>query len=73
MEVYVMDKDIMVTEYLKIYFACHPDELPKDPQKAFDLMGKLHKKYKNIFIDDFKTKSSKFVDKFMDDKKGGYY
>jgi hypothetical protein len=68
-----MDKDIMVTEYLKIYFTCHPDELPKDPQKAFDLMGKLHKKYKNIFIDDFKTKSTKFVDKFLDDKKGTYY
>jgi hypothetical protein len=68
-----MDKDIMVTEYLKIYFTCHPSELPKDPQKAFELMSRLHKKYKNIFIDDFKSKSGKFVDRFMDDKKDTYY
>ena len=69
-----MDKDHMVSEYLKIYFSCHPGELPKDPEKAFDLMSKLHKKYKNIFIDDFKTKSGKFVDKFMDkNKKDEYY
>ena len=67
-----MDKDIMVSEYLKIYFTCHPEELPKDPQKAFELMGKLHKKYKNTFIDDFKSKSSKFVEKFMDEKKDTY-
>jgi hypothetical protein len=68
-----MDKDMLVVEYLKIYFNAHPGELPKDPQKAFDLMSKLHKKYKKIFIDDFKTKSGKFVDKFMDDKKDTYY
>jgi len=68
-----MDKDLMVIEYLKVYFGAHPDELPKDPQKAFELMNKLHKKYKTIFIDDFKTKSGKFVDKFMDDKKDTYY
>ena len=67
-----MDKDLLVSEYMKIYFTCHPEELPKDPQKAFDLMRKLHNKYKNIFIDDFKSKSGKFVDKFMDDDKGGY-
>jgi hypothetical protein len=69
----IMDKDLMVSEYLKIYFSCHPEELPKDPQKAFELMSKLHKKYKNIFIDDMKTKSGKFVDKFMDDDKDTYY
>jgi hypothetical protein len=68
-----MDKDIMVSEYLKIYFNCHPGELPKDPEKAFELMSQLHKKYKNRFIDDFKSKSGKFVDKFMDDKKDRYY
>jgi hypothetical protein len=69
-----MDKDIMVTEYIRIYFSCHPQELPKDPEKAFQLMSQLHKKYKNIFIDDFKAKSSKFVDKFMDkDEKERYY
>ena len=62
----------MVSEYLKIYFSCHPEELPKDPQKAFELMSQLHKKYKNIFIDDMKTKSGKFVNKFMDDDKDTY-
>jgi len=61
-----MDHDVMVTEYLRIYFTCHPEELPKDPEKAFELISKLHKKYRNTFIDDFKIKSSKFVDKFMD-------
>jgi hypothetical protein len=70
-----MDKDQIVSEYVKIYFTCHPGELPKDPDKAFELMGKLHKKYKNRFIDDFKAKSGKFVDKFIedDDEKGRYY
>jgi len=68
----MLDKDLMVSEYLKIYFTCHPDELPKDPQKAFELMSTLHKKYKNIFIDDMKTKSGKFVDKFMDEDKDTY-
>jgi hypothetical protein len=69
-----MDKDIMVSEYIRIYFSCHPQELPKDPEKAFQLMSQLHKKYKNIFMDDFKAKSSKFVDKFMDkDEKERYY
>ena len=67
-----MDKDMLVSEYLKIYFTCHPGELPKDPEKAFDLMSKLHKKYKNIFIDDFKSKSEKYVDKFLDEKKDTY-
>ena len=50
-----MDKDILISEYLKIYFSCHPEELPKDPEKAFELLGKLHKKYKSRFIDDFKA------------------
>jgi hypothetical protein len=69
-----MDKDMMVSEYIRIYFSCHPEELPKDPEKAFQLMSQLHKKYKNIFIDDFKAKSSKFVDKFLDkDEKERYY
>ncbi len=71
-----MDKDILISEYLKIYFSCHPEELPKDPEKAFELLGKLHKKYKKRFLDDFKAKSGKFVDKFIDDDdddNGGYH
>ncbi len=67
-----MDKDGMVVEFLKIYFSCHPGELPKDPEKAFQLMSRLHKKYKNTLIDNFKSKSGKFVDRFMDDKGDGY-
>jgi len=68
-----MDKDLQVVEYLKIYFQAHPEELPKDPEKALALINNLHKKYKNKFIADFKEKSGKFVDKFMDDKKDRYY
>ncbi len=60
----------MISEYLKIYFSCHPEELPKDPEKAFELLGTLHKKYKNRFIDDFKAKSGKFVDRFIEDDDG---
>jgi hypothetical protein len=68
-----VDKDLLISEYLKIYFTCHPQELPKDPEKAFELLSKLHKKYKNIFIDDFKAKSGKIVDKFLDPDKDTYY
>jgi hypothetical protein len=68
-----MDKDLMVVEFLKIYFTCHPGELPKDPQKAFEMMSTLHKKYKGIFIKDFKTRSGDFVDKFMEDKDDKYF
>lgn len=68
-----MDKDLISIEYVKIYFSCHPDELPKDSMKALEKIQGIHKKYKNKIIDDFKTKSDKYVDKFMDDKKDKYY
>ncbi len=68
-----MDKDQIVVNYLQIYFNCYPEELPKDPDKALVKMQELHKKYKDIIIDGLKTKSDKFVDKFMDDKKDVYY
>ncbi|MGD9486878.1 MAG: hypothetical protein AB7W47_02545 [Calditrichaceae bacterium] len=69
-----MDKDSVVVEYLKIYFRSHPDLVPDDADKAFELFQKMHKKYKNKFMDDFKQKSEKFVDKFFDDKdKNKYY
>ena len=68
-----MDKDAIAIEYVKMYFACHPEELPKDSMKALEVMQEFHKKYKNKIIDDFKTKSDKYVDKFMDDKKDRYY
>ena len=41
-----MDKDILAAEYLKIYYNCHPDELPKDPDKALKKLQEMHKKYK---------------------------
>ena len=68
-----MDKDAIAIEYVKMYFASHPEELPKDSMKALEVMQEFHKKYKNKIIDDFKTKSDKYVDKFMDDKKDRYY
>jgi hypothetical protein len=68
-----MDKDAIAIEYVKIYFACHPEELPNDQMKALEKMREFHKKYKNKIIEDFKSKSDKYVDKFMDDKKDRYY
>lgn len=67
-----MDKDLLIVEFMKIYYSCHPGELPKDPAEAFKLMSDLHKKYKTGFIDNFKSKSGKFVDKFLDEKEDGY-
>lgn len=68
-----MDKDILAAEYLKIYYNCHPGELPKDPDKALQKLQEMHKKYKTKIIAEFKNKSDKFVDKFLDDKKDVYY
>lgn len=67
------DKEMLVVEYLKIYFQAHPEKVPEDTDQAFSLFQKLHKKYKVKFIADFKEKSEKFVDKYMDDKKDTYY
>ncbi len=69
-----MDKDHMTVEYLKIYFASHPDKVPEDADKAFELFQKLHRKYKGKFLSDMKQRSEKFVDKFFDDSdKKKYY
>lgn len=67
-----MDKDSIVVEYLKIYFNCHPGEMPKDTDQALKLMSSLHKKFKTKIIVDFKSKSEDFVNKFLDDDKGKY-
>ncbi|MBD3225129.1 MAG: hypothetical protein GF313_10400 [Caldithrix sp.] len=67
-----MDKDLMVVEYLKIYFNAHPEQVPEDSNKAFELFQQLHKKYKGKFIDSFKQKSEKYVDRFFDDDKDRY-
>jgi len=69
-----MDKDLMTVEYLKIYFSTHPEKVPDDADKAFELFQKLHKKYKGKFLSDMKQRSEKFVDKFFDESdKKKYY
>ena len=68
-----MDKDLIVVEYLRIYFNSHPEKVPEDTDKAFDFFQKLHKKYKYKFLNEYKQKSEKFVDKFFDDKNQKYY
>lgn len=68
-----MDKDLIVVEYLKIYFSAHPEKVPADNDAAFEYFQKLHKKYKYKFLDNYKQKSEKFVDKFFDDKDKKYY
>lgn len=69
-----MDKEHAVVEYLKIYFNSHPDKVPEDADKAFELFQRLHKKYKSKMITDFKQKSEKFVDNYFEEKdKKRYY
>ena len=63
-----MDKDLIVVEFLKIYFNSHPEKVPEDTYKAFDFFQQLHKRYKYKFLSDHKQKSEKFVDKFFDEK-----
>ena len=67
-----MDKEILAVEFLKIYFSSHPDKIPEDADKAFELMTNLHKKYKNKVIGDLKNKSERFVDNYFDKKDDKY-
>ena len=67
-----MDKDMIVVEYLKIYFNSHPAKVPEDTDKAFEMFQKLHKKYKVKFLADFKQKSERYVDQFFDGKDSKY-
>ena len=67
-----MDKDLIAAEYMKIYFGCHPDQLPKDKNEALKVMMEMHKNYKSKIITDFKNKSEDFVNKFFDNDKGKY-
>lgn len=68
-----MDKDLIVVEYLKIYFQSHPEQVPSDSDKAFELFHKLHKKYKGKFISEYKQKSEKYVNRFLGDKDQDYF
>ncbi|HQU73907.1 MAG: hypothetical protein KDI06_22985 [Calditrichaeota bacterium] len=52
-------------EFLKIYYTCHPQELPKDRDKAFKEMMQLHSKIKNELIEkDIKKNKDFFRDQF---------
>ena len=67
-----MDRDALAVELLKIYFNSHPDKIPEDSEKAFELLTNLQKKYKNKLIGDLKNKSEKFVDNYFDKKDDKY-
>ena len=38
-------------EFVKIYYSCHPGQLPQDKDKAFSDMQKLHGKFKEKLIE----------------------
>ncbi len=65
---------MLIVEYLRIYFHSHPEKVPENPDEAFKLFQKMHKKYKAKYITEFKEKSEKYVDRFFDGKdKNNYY
>ncbi len=41
----------MAMEFMKIFYSCHPKQLPEDKDKAFKEMLSLHAKFKNQLID----------------------
>ncbi|RMG65234.1 MAG: hypothetical protein D6715_08735 [Calditrichaeota bacterium] len=60
-----MDFKQIALEYVKLYFTCHPEELPKDREKAFKEMSRLYTNYKNKLIESAHKKSEDFFsDKF---------
>lgn len=60
-----MDFNELALEFVRLYFSCHPDQLPQDKEKAFQEMNKLHGKYKSHLIDKATKKSEDFFsDKF---------
>ena len=67
-----MDKDALAVEFIKIYFKSNPGLIPEDSEKAYEVISKLHKKYKNKIIADLKDKSEKFVDNYFDKKDDKY-
>ena len=67
-----MDKETLAAEFLKMYFSSHPDKIPEDPDKAYETINKLHKKFKAKVYGDIKAKSEKFVDRYFEDKDDKY-
>lgn len=52
-------------EFLKVYYSCHPDKLPKEEEKAFKEMSRVFGLFKNKLIDQgFKKNEDFFSDKF---------
>jgi len=68
-----LDKDAIVIEFLKIYFASHPEKMPDDADKAYETFRKHLKKYRAKVLDEYKQKSEKYVDRFFDGKDKNYY
>lgn len=52
-------------EFLQIYYACHPDKLPKEEEKAFSEMSRVFNLFKDKLIKQgFKKNEDFFSDKF---------
>ncbi|MEL6822371.1 MAG: hypothetical protein AAFP70_11460 [Calditrichota bacterium] len=52
-------------EFMKIYYSCHPGELPQDKEKAFKEMMQLHAKFKERLIEQgIKKNNDFFKDQF---------
>jgi len=67
-----MEKDALAVEFLKIYYSCYPEKLSENPEKAFEEISQLHKKFKGKVIGDLKKKSERFVDNYFDKKDDKY-
>ncbi len=55
-----MDFNQLALEFVKIYYSCHPKQLPEDKEKAFQEISKLHGKFKAHLIDKATRKSEDF-------------
>jgi hypothetical protein len=55
-----MDFNQIAMEYVKIYFQCHPEELPKEPEEAFQKMQQMHGKFKHHLIEKQTKKNQDF-------------
>lgn len=52
-------------EFVKIYYACHPGELPKDKEKAFTELMRMHAQFKEKLIEKgLRRNEDFFSDKF---------